>query len=241
MADKSARELELEIALHDVNNLLTAVGGFVARAQSCPGFARDVEHALTRASTGVKRCILLTQSLGQQQKLANKSFDITEALTLAIEMLPEQFAHSAKIICDPDIFNSDAGPLLVSCNLLSVYRTFTNLFINACQVLDESGVPNGSGLIRISLCVTDKTVDISVIDNGPGVPQALREKLLSEAGLTSKSHGAAGPLGAKGQLGGAGLGLYGSRLLIEQMSGSLKLVDSPAGSGAHFIVSLPKA
>ena len=247
MADKSARELELEIALHDVNNLLTAVGGFVARARNTPGIADDVKQTLTRASTGVRRCILITQSLGQQaQKSANKSFDITEALTLAIEMLPEQFAHSVKIICDPNIFNSGAGPLLVSGNLLGVYRIFTNLFINACQALDESSVPSGAGLIRISLSVTDKTVDIAVLDNGPGVPQVIREKLFSEAGLTTKhgatKHGGANKSrGATGQLGGAGLGLYGSRLLIEQMSGSLKLADSAAGSGAHFIVSLPKA
>jgi signal transduction histidine kinase len=67
---------------------------------------------------------------------------------------------------------------------------------------------------------------LMVTDNGPGIPEALRDKIF-EIFFTTK------PVGK-----GTGLGLSISQNIIRLHGGNI-LVESPRGGGTRFIVELP--
>ena len=96
----------------------------------------------------------------------------------------------------------------------------TNLVRNA---LDE--LPSG-GRVRLSARESDDWVELTVDDDGPGIPTSMAERLF-DAFMTSKSDG-------------TGIGLALCRKVFEEHGGSIEIGVSPLG-GARFVVQLPAA
>ena len=96
----------------------------------------------------------------------------------------------------------------------------TNLVRNA---LDE--LPSG-GRVRLSARESDDWVELTVDDDGPGIPTSMAERLF-DAFMTSKSDG-------------TGIGLALCRKVFEEHGGSIEVGVSPLG-GARFVVQLPAA
>ena len=71
---------------------------------------------------------------------------------------------------------------------------------------------------------------IDVIDHGPGIPAAFRARLFDKFAQADSSDRRA--------VGGTGLGLYITRLLVERMGGRIEAESEP-GHGATFSVHLP--
>jgi signal transduction histidine kinase len=82
-------------------------------------------------------------------------------------------------------------------------------------------------LISLRSRIDDNNISLHVCDNGPGVPDALKERIY-EPFFTTKEAGA-----------GTGLGLsIVHDIITNGHGGSLKVLDVPGG-GAEFIVMLP--
>jgi signal transduction histidine kinase len=103
-------------------------------------------------------------------------------------------------------------------------RITTNLMRNASQagartVTVRASRPLPSGMAGAV---------IDVIDDGPGLPPELRQRLFEPF--------------AVGRKGGTGLGLAIVRDLVQAHSGSVRLADvANTASGAHFRIELPRA
>jgi PAS domain S-box-containing protein len=97
---------------------------------------------------------------------------------------------------------------------------FQNLLTNAIQHNDAD-----DPRVRVSVRERGETVTVRVADNGPGVPDAMKEAVFGrgETGLDS---------------GGTGLGLYLVRRLVEGYGGSVRIEDTQP-RGAVFVVGLP--
>jgi signal transduction histidine kinase len=75
---------------------------------------------------------------------------------------------------------------------------------------------------------------LAVEDNGPGVPEADRERIFERFTQLDS--------GATRQAGGIGLGLYIARQLAQAQGGELRAADpTPPGTGARFELRLPMA
>jgi signal transduction histidine kinase len=103
----------------------------------------------------------------------------------------------------------------------SVIQVLFNLLGNAIDVSPRDGtisihLTGGGGMIRIA-----------VKDEGPGVPEDLREKIFEPFFTTNHGRG-----------GGVGLGLPISRSLAETMGGTLECENSGA-KGACFVLQIP--
>jgi signal transduction histidine kinase len=96
-------------------------------------------------------------------------------------------------------------------------RALDNLILNAIQ-----STPSG-GCVRLSVRRDDKKVRFQVADTGPGVPEALRERLF-EPFVTGRADG-------------TGLGLAIVREIARAHGGEARLL--PAAQGALFEVELP--
>jgi signal transduction histidine kinase len=75
---------------------------------------------------------------------------------------------------------------------------------------------------------------LAVEDNGPGVPEADRERIFERFTQLDS--------GATRQAGGVGLGLYIARQLAQAQGGELTVADpAPPATGARFELRLPMA
>lgn len=103
-----------------------------------------------------------------------------------------------------------------------ILRVITNLVENAIKY-----TPDG-GRIHISAAVTERGVQISVRDSGPGIPPNMQRKIFDKF---SRIQHTGGPKGI-------GLGLAFCRLAVEAHGGSI-WVDSQPGEGSTFNFTLP--
>jgi len=99
-----------------------------------------------------------------------------------------------------------------------------NLLLNAAEAMPAGGAVR----VEIRSAGGEDAVELAVSDTGPGIPPELRERIF-EPFFTTK--------GAKG---GTGLGLAVCRSVVERHRGRIR-VESPAGGGSRFVVTLPSA
>jgi CheY-like chemotaxis protein len=107
-----------------------------------------------------------------------------------------------------------------------IHQVIANLVINANQALDEKGGSDRRIAIAAQHTSADAVIEITVSDNGPGIPPAIRSRIF-EPFFSTKPQGT-----------GTGIGLAISRDLIEAHGGTLGLLDQ-TGPGATFVVRLP--
>jgi len=100
-------------------------------------------------------------------------------------------------------------------------QVLLNLALNGLDVTPEGG------RVALSARSTDDGIEIDVRDAGPGVPEALRDRLF-EPFFSTKSE----------RPGGLGLGI--SRRLVEEAGGRIEILDAEGG-GSIFRISLPRA
>lgn len=100
-------------------------------------------------------------------------------------------------------------------------RILTNLMQNAAQAIPASQT---DGRIRLSLQAQQSAAHILVADNGPGIPEEVREKIFTPYFTTKSS--------------GTGLGLAMTRRLVEGAGGRIWF-ESETGEGTTFFIELP--
>ncbi|WP_448600543.1 trifunctional serine/threonine-protein kinase/ATP-binding protein/sensor histidine kinase [Thermoleptolyngbya sp.] len=122
----------------------------------------------------------------------------------------------------------------VDCYSGQINQVFMNLIANAIDAMEEgnagkslSELEQQPNTITISTSATHNTVTICIADNGPGLSEAVRQKLF-DAFFTTKPEGK-----------GTGLGLSISYQIVTENHGGTLECRSVPGQGAEFVVQLP--
>ncbi len=102
-------------------------------------------------------------------------------------------------------------------------RVFENLLRNAAETLGEAGEVRR---VRIEGRVRADTIEITVDDDGPGIPESERERVF-EPFVSDKAAG-------------TGLGLALVERTLEDLGGTVRVGSSPLG-GARFVLQFPSA
>jgi signal transduction histidine kinase len=108
----------------------------------------------------------------------------------------------------------------VRCHAGQLKQVFMNLLVNACDAIGDSG------WIRVRTRALDGRVRLEFEDDGPGIPEALRDRVF-EPFFTTK------PVGQ-----GTGLGLSLSHGIVERHGGRI-FVDPAVEQGTRFVIELP--
>ena len=85
-------------------------------------------------------------------------------------------------------------------------------------------------VVEVTLASSNGTVDLVVEDDGPGIPEADRERVFDRFTRLDE--------GRTRDAGGAGIGLAMVRAIVERHGGGVRAEQGHAG-GARFVVSLP--
>lgn len=100
-------------------------------------------------------------------------------------------------------------------------RVFSNLITNAVDALLDNQVPQPQ--ITINTLITNNTIQISVQDNGPGIPAEIQRTLFEPFVTKKKTHG-------------TGLGLAIVKQYVSAHGGSIAVENN---GGASFTIILP--
>jgi signal transduction histidine kinase/ligand-binding sensor domain-containing protein len=186
-----------------------------------------------------KRADSIVRSMMQHARTGSGTREAVDLNTLIDEYV--DLAYHGKRATTPDFnaeivrdYSSDVGQVAVVPQEFG--RVVLNLVGNAFDaLLEHANGRNGHagaatpGAPRVQVATRRKegAVEIRVTDNGPGIPEATRQKIF-EPFFTTKETGK-----------GTGLGLSMSYDIVTQGHGGTLDVESTPGEGSTFIVTLP--
>jgi Na+/proline symporter/signal transduction histidine kinase len=123
------------------------------------------------------------------------------------------------------ILDLPAQEIIIPCDADLIRQVLYNLVSNAIKFS-----PERLGIVHISLKGLKETIRVSVKDNGPGVPENMRE-LIFDKFFQANNQTVKKPTGT-------GLGLTICKRIVEMHQGEI-WVEHAQGGGASFVVSLP--
>ena len=147
------------------------------------------------------------------REIRKQAIDLAAVVRLVVELLAPQ-AEQAGIHLEhraPDV-------LMISVDAGRLHQALVNLVLNAIQATPRGGV------VRIELESHGDVVVLAVEDSGPGIPEAMTQRVFEPFFTTKES--------------GSGLGLPLVHGVVEQHGGSIAVERAQAG-GARFAMRLP--
>jgi len=185
------------------------------------------------------------EALTTSPYLAHNLEEIERCATEAMESVRDSLSHLRPIRMEPvliaprvfDAINATNLPATIYVNTESLDSlpvvmaggstlslVFTNLLDNAADAMD------GQGVITISGSASESWVDISVTDNGPGIPPHLHDHIF-ELDFSGRVASRPGKLG---------FGLWWVKTLMTRLGGFVS-VESDGVHGTTFQLRLPRA
>ena len=166
-------------------------------------FRSNVEM-ITRQVDDIRRLVDEFSSFARMPAPNIADYDLINIIRSQIMLIK---AEATDIQFQTDFGSHDT--VMIACDDGMIRQVITNLLQNAVDAMTESDSPDQKVLIRLS--VTPDTVQVMVIDNGPGLPVNNR-KHLTEPYVTHRK-------------GGTGLGLAIVKKIMEDHGGSLYLTS----------------
>jgi signal transduction histidine kinase len=207
--------------VHDINAPLTALITLAQLIQKDSGEAasRDRAEQVVNAARRAQRLVRELLSMARPQPPTFEPVDLDALLHSAMNLERPQCAVSGlRLAADlqPDMPRVMADPHRLG-------QVVLNLLVNARQAMDAA---EAGSTITVRTRRGQRTVEVLVEDDGPGVPLTHKAKIFDWF-FTTKPPGE-----------GTGLGLAVSREILLAHGGTLRLEDTPGG-GATFVLELP--
>jgi signal transduction histidine kinase len=200
---------------HDIRNTLGTVALYLEaleRQADTVGILARTDALLKKATS---MCSDLMLEAGQDgMKMPRQTFDVTHT----IEEVDGLVAPVVPAATTLHLVSS--GPVYVTANPKDMFRILFNLIHNAVGVARAAGTPRQ---IALALEQNDATVTIRVADDGPGLPDGVRQRLFQHTSVA----------------GGSGYGLSIARELAERNGAALELSDRVRGT--EFTIELQGA
>jgi two-component system, NtrC family, sensor histidine kinase PilS len=223
---EAVAELSASLA-HEIRNPLASIRSSVeqlARSKHADDDERFLSGLIVRESDRLSRLLSEFLDFARVRATHFAPLDLHSVVVAVVRLIR---AHPD---CRPDaVITIEGEHTLLEGDEDLLHRVVANLVLNAVQaargpiritvtvsVAQASDIPHGTDL--------EHAVRLQVRDNGPGIPEEVRERLFQPF--------------VSGRSGGSGLGLAIVQRAVEAHRG-LVLVDSGPGSGTTFTIFLP--
>ena len=214
--------------VHDLGNPLTIVWGYVQllakkleRSETEPDSEKAASvKELNIIEQNVRLCrelLTMWQSYGSVEASPHKPISVSAIVREVIKGVSAMAAQAglelkANVCEDPCMLMGDT---------VQINRAIQNVVINAIQASTET-----KGSVQVDCTRKDFYVDIRVEDTGSGIEPEQMNKIFDPYFTTKQGKS------------GTGLGLYITKKVVDDHSGSIK-VDSTPGTGTTFTIRLP--
>lgn len=230
-----SREEFFSIASHELRTPLTAIRGNTEMIKSYFGEKLndpDLKEMIDDIHVSSVRLIRIvndfldTSRLEQSRmKFVLNAFDIEEMAQEAVKQYQVTSSRKKVMLA---VRPSDHPMPLVYADSDRTRQVLINLIGNALKFTEQ-------GAVTISFHLEDNFVKLLVSDTGRGIAPDAQERLFrkfEQSGATVLT---------RDSVQGTGLGLYISKMIVEQMNGQVKLESSTPDKGTTFSFSLPIA
>jgi signal transduction histidine kinase len=204
---------------HELNEPLTGILGFAELLKESAGMPGQslsdivrIEAAALHAREVVRKLLLFARQISPRQDKVGVNRVIQEVVSfLEGRCLQQNIKTQTKLYETlPDICADES----------QVRQIIMNLMINAVQAMQKGGI------LTIGTHPGEKEIVISIRDNGPGIPDDIKDKIFLPFFTTKDVHA------------GTGLGLSVVHGIVKSHRGRIK-VFSQLGKGTVFKVYLP--
>ncbi len=213
---RAAAGLFASSVAHDIGSILTITKLATSQLSQESDLPENKRYLLKQLEQANQELFDLTKRLSHSpvSDLTSEavSFDLVTEVreTLDLARLHRKIIHCSLEMDTPDRLNVHGDPALI-------HQMILNLLINAA----DATLQKGRILVKI-LEQKDECV-LEVHDNGTGIPEADRKRIMAPFVTTKKD--------------GSGLGLLSVKACAEAYQGSVEISDSPLG-GACFSIRL---
>jgi signal transduction histidine kinase len=190
------------------------------------GYAESLLEGGVPTQELAARALLIVQAVDRLERMTTETLDFARGrarlvrrsvvLPRALEDLAEAVAAELpglSVVRDFDLLETPAA-----LDLDKLLRAISNMAANARDAM------GGAGRFTLAARLEDGALVLTLSDEGPGVPEAIRERLFE-------------PFVSHGKKGGTGLGLAVARRFVEDHGGAIVLL--PGGPGARFRITVP--
>ncbi|MEP0872218.1 ATP-binding protein [Trichocoleus desertorum AS-A10] len=190
----------------------------------------DLPKILTSMETGadrIRQIILSLRNFSRLDEAEMKPANLHEGIDSTLLILQHRLNEEAHNFSSIQVIKQ-YGPLPpVECYPRQLNQVFMNLLSNAIDALESCSRADKQIVIQTQMC-PDNQVQVSIRDNGPGIPTEIQEKLFDPF-FTTK------PVGK-----GTGLGLTVAYQILERHQGQIHVISTP-GAGTEVTIDLPQA
>ena len=207
------RTMARQIA-HEINNPLTPMKLSVQKLQLKRGtdqFDAYFEKTTQMLVSEIDNLAHIAQSFSafaKQPEVVTTEVDIAQKLSTVITLQRENDAQ-----IPIRYVGADSGVMGLA-DKEQISQVFVNIIRNAIQALE--GQKNGDIIVTLNPLYSEREMEISISDNGPGIPAEIQEKIF-RPNFTTKSNG-------------NGLGLAISKHIVEGSGGRIEFETSPKGT-----------
>jgi signal transduction histidine kinase len=194
---------------------------------------KDIASNLEKINFHGKRADAIVKSMLQHSRTSSGKKELTNINVLCDEYLRLAYhGYRAKDKSFNAKFESQLDPSLPKVNVMAqdIGRVVLNLINNAFYAVNAKARLQAEGFMPQVTVVTrklDSTIEISVKDNGNGIPDSIKEKIFQPF-FTTKPTGQ-----------GTGLGLSLAYDIVTKGHGGELRVETEEGKGTAFIINLP--
>ncbi|MBA4149528.1 MAG: response regulator [Verrucomicrobia bacterium] len=207
---------------HELNNPLAVIRGYLEMVLTHHELAPNTRSDLEKISLESARAAKLVKNFlafSRDQPSEREMVDLNEMIERTVDLRKLDFQQrnvQVTLCLQLDLPRTEADPD-------QIQQIAGNLMTNAIQAMERSKGPHR---LQISSKSDGKTIQITVEDNGPGVPAEIEQKIF-EPFFTTKQVGL-----------GTGLGLSIAHSIMAEHKGKILYQSSSLG-GAAFILELP--
>lgn len=205
---------------HEINNPLMGVMNFVefAADRTTDHKSKEILDQALQQIHRIKKIVSNMLLFIHTRSVPSGSCKIAEVIKQSLLLLEGELNKNSIAV---EVDTDDDLPA-IHCSADSLQQILINLIINARDAL----VDRPQAQIKIIVRPMDKMLELSVIDNGPGIPQDVQSKIFDPF-FTTKPPGK-----------GTGLGLSVIRRLVQDVGGAIQ-VESLYGHGCCMRLQFP--
>ncbi len=207
---------------HEINNPLGAIALNISSIRKAISDER-LQKRLEIVESATAKCKQIVQQL---LRFSHPAFDALEKVDIqklisSTLMLMEFHLRKENIELQLRV----EEPLSITGNMGELSQVITNILMNARDAL-KSTPPEHRRMIVLKVSGKSEKAVIEISDNGPGIPESVRERIF-EPFFTTKGVGE-----------GVGLGLSISFQIVKKYNGEISVISQPA-RGTSFILVFP--
>ncbi len=214
---------------HELRTPLTSVSGAIGlvlggRLGDIPEKAQELLNTAQRNS---ERLAHLINDLLDTDKIAAGKIHFDMQVTPIIPILEQSLEENRTYCAEQNlklVLTRKLTQTSVKVDVQRLKQVLANLLSNAIKFSPDGGT------VSIEATSTDTDITVSVVDQGPGIPEDFQHKVFQKFAQADSSD--------TRQKGGTGLGLAITRELVKRMGGTIGF-ETTEGKGTRFFFTLP--